>query len=169
MSVIKIRAARPEDVEAIYEMLRASAAHQRAEHELCVDPSSLLEDGFTRQPPRFQCLVAECDGQVAGIALFFLVYSTWTSRTAVYLEDLYVSPQVRRRGVARALMGELAQIANSSACRFIRWLVLSDNVEATRFYESLGAELSEDFKVMWLEVSNAGPTLAHKPGGPTEP
>jgi GNAT superfamily N-acetyltransferase len=155
MSAIKIRAARPEDVEAMYEMLRASAADQRAEHELCVDPGILLEDGFTRQPPRFQCLVAEFDGQVCGIALYFLIYSTWTSRSAVYLEDLYVSPLVRRRGVARALMGELAQIAKSAGCGFIHWLVLSENVGATRFYESLGAK-SEDSKVMCLDLCGRG-------------
>src|SRR5260370_1780602 len=112
------------DVPAIYRMLRDSAAAQGSVEELCVDPDNLREDGFERTPPRFQCLLAEVDGQPAGLALYFFPYSTWTSRMAVYLEDLYVAPEVRRHGIARLLMTQLAKIAVDVGCLFLRWLVL---------------------------------------------
>ena len=139
---ITIRSARREDAPSLYEMLRASAADQGGEDQLCVDPGNLVDDGFRTDPPRFQCLVAECDGKPVGLALYFPIYSTWLSRTGLYLEDLYVDPRYRRRGVARALMAELARIAEEAGWRYIRWMVLRDNANAIRFYESLAAERS---------------------------
>src|SRR5258706_10617133 len=99
-----VRAAREDDVPIIYEMLRDSAAAQGDENALCVDPGSLREDGFLTTPPKYWCLLAEVDGRPAGLALYFCIYSTWTSCQQLYLEDLYVSSHFRRRGVARSLM-----------------------------------------------------------------
>ncbi len=146
-----VRLAQAQDVAAIYRMLRESAAAQGSIEELCVDPENLREDGFERTPPRFQCLLAEVDGQPAGLALYFFPYSTWTSRMAVYLEDLYVAPEFRRHGVARLLMTELAKIAVDAGCLFIRWLVLRENAAALAFYASIGAEVSEGWVSMRLE------------------
>jgi ribosomal protein S18 acetylase RimI-like enzyme len=146
-----VRPAQAEDVAAIYRMLRESAAAQGSVEELCVDAENLREDGFERTPPRFRCLLAEVDGQPAGLALCFFPYSTWTSRMAVYLEDLYVAPEFRRHGVARVLMTELAKIAVDAGCLFIRWLVLRENAAALAFYDSIGAEVSEGWASMRLE------------------
>jgi len=151
MTPITIRAVRAEDVPVLYRMLRESAVEQGGEHKLCANPENLVQDGFESRPPRFQCLLAECGGEAAGIALYFPVYSTWISRTALYLEDLYVTPEFRRRGVARALMQELAAVAQAEGCGFIRWLVLRDNSRAIRFYESLGAQLGENWPSMLIE------------------
>jgi ribosomal protein S18 acetylase RimI-like enzyme len=137
--MITVRAANRGDVVVLYQMLRQSAIDQDGEEFLCVDPENLLQDGFERDPPRFRCLIAECDGEVAGLALYFPVYSTWVSRKPIYLEDLYVAPQFRRRGVAKMLMRELAKIALAEGAGQIKWLVLRNNTRAIRFYETLGA------------------------------
>lgn len=139
-----VRLAQAEDAAVIFRMVRDSAIEQGGEQELCVDAASMLEDGFAQQPPRFECLLAEEDGETAGIALYFFIYSTWTSRMSVYLEDLYVAPAYRRRGVAHQLMRELARIGQAHLCTQMRWLVLRENTKAIRFYESIGADLSRD-------------------------
>jgi ribosomal protein S18 acetylase RimI-like enzyme len=127
----------------MYRILRDSAIAQDGLEELCVNEENLREDGFVLQPPRFHALLAEAGGEPVAIALYFFTYSTWTSRSGVYLEDLYVAAEHRRHGVARALMVELARIAESSGCRYIRWLVLKENTRAVHFYRSLGVTISE--------------------------
>lgn len=153
MSTITLRRATKLDIPAIHGMLVKAAIAQDGQTDVCVDPENLLEDGFSSNP-RFQCLMAECDGEPAGLALYFFIYSTWTSRNGLYLEDLYVAPQFRRRGVARALMTELAQLAQGAGCRYMRWLVLRSNRSAIRLYESIGAKIADETAVVSLTVSD---------------
>lgn len=87
-----------------------------------------------------------------GLALYFFIYSTWTSRNGLYLEDLYVAPQFRRRGVARALMAQSGQTAQDAGCRYMRWLVLHNNRSAIRFYESIGAHVAGETGVVNLPI-----------------
>jgi GNAT superfamily N-acetyltransferase len=149
-----IRRALIDDAALLFEMLKASSIEQDNLHELCVDVDALRADGFG-QSPRFEALVAECEGRPAGLALYFFTYSTWTSRNGIYLEDLYVASQYRRSGVARALMKALARIAVAHDCRRLQWVVYRDNASAVRFYESLGAvQLSN-----WPLMSLAGEAL----------
>jgi GNAT superfamily N-acetyltransferase len=154
MKRITVRLAQAEDVPTICRMLRESAAAQGSEEDLCVDPDNLREDGFILTPPRFQCLLAEVGGQPAGIALYCFTYSTWTSRTGAYLEDLYVAPSFRRTGVARSLMAQLAKIAVGAGCLHIQWMVIRENTSAVRFYESIGADLSREWSSMRIEREN---------------
>lgn len=147
MATIVIRAARADDVPAMFEMLVASAAEQGHAQDLCVDVESLREDGFGASP-RFQALLAECDGRTAGLALYFFTYSTWTSRNGLYLEDLYARPECRRLGVARALMERLRAIAVAQGCGRFEWVVQRDNAAAIRFYESLGAMALSSWRLM---------------------
>jgi GNAT superfamily N-acetyltransferase len=145
-----IRDARIDDVADMFAMLRASAEEQGGLDQFCVDEDSLRADGFG-PAPRFAALLAEIEGRPAGLALYFLTYSTWTSRNGLYLEDLYVRPEFRRYGVARALMQRLAQVAvDHSAGRFV-WLVLRDNIPAIRFYESLKASGMPDWLLMRMK------------------
>ena len=132
------------DVPAIFFMLRESAIAQGGEKELCADPFNLREDGFGREP-RFQCLFAEVDGKPVGVILYFVVYSTWTSRNSLCIEDLYVAPQSRRQGIGRALMTEVAKRAIEAGCRYIQWTALRTNSSALRFYESIGARTLSDW------------------------
>ncbi len=147
MATLAIRAARADDVPAMFEMLEASAAEQGHAQDLCVDLERLREDGFGASP-RFQALLAECDGRPAGLALYFFTYSTWPSRHGLYLEDLYARPECRRLGVARALMERLRAIAAEQGCGRLEWVVQRDNAAAIRFYESLGATALSSWQLM---------------------
>jgi ribosomal protein S18 acetylase RimI-like enzyme len=144
-----IRRAQIDDAPLLFELLKASSIEHDNLQELCVDADALRADGFGPSP-RFEALVAECGGRPAGLALYFFTYSTWTSRNGIYLEDLYVASEYRRRGVARALMKELAGIAVAHDCRRLQWVVNRDNTPAIRFYESLGAAALSNWPLMWL-------------------
>ena len=143
---MNIRPAILADVKVIHAMLRASAAEQNSEH-LLVDEASLQEDGFGAAP-RFEVTIAEVNGKPAGLALYFPVYSTW-NRKGIYLEDLYVAPEFRRRGVARKLMQHLAGLAVKNGAQRIAWHVFRTN-PAVKFYERIGAEVNEAALLMRL-------------------
>jgi GNAT superfamily N-acetyltransferase len=147
--MINIRSARADDVQIIHEMLLDSAKDQGSPGSLVATPDNLLEDGFGANP-RFSCVIAEVDGEPAGLALYFFNYSTWVSRVGLYLEDLYVSPAYRRRGVARALMTHLARIAVEQGCERFLWMVHAANERAIAFYEGFGATAVRDWVVMVL-------------------
>ncbi len=139
----RIRRAREDDVPVIYSMLRESAIAQGGENDLSADPLTLREDGFGREP-RFECLLAEMHGKPVGLILYFFVYSTWTSRNGLYVEDLYVLPRYRRQGIARALMADVSKRAVKTSCRYVQWVAQLTNGSALRFYDSIGARtLSE--------------------------
>jgi GNAT superfamily N-acetyltransferase len=134
----------------MFAMLRASAEEQGGLDQLCIDEDSLRADGFG-SVPRFAAMLAEIEGRPAGLALCFFTYSTWTSRNGLYLEDLYVHPEFRRHGVARAMMRRLAQVAvDHGAGRFV-WVVLRDNIPAIRFYESLKATAMPEWMLMRIK------------------
>jgi GNAT superfamily N-acetyltransferase len=148
MSVV-IRPAVPADVPRVAELLLESAIVQGSPGSLVVDAESLLRDGFGPQP-RFHLLVAESDQRLAGLALYFFNYSTWISTKGLYLEDLYVSPEFRRHGIARNLMRRLAQVAKQEACGRFQWSVLRSNHSAIRFYQSVGAHVAEEWAWMGM-------------------
>jgi GNAT superfamily N-acetyltransferase len=148
-SAITIRPARADDAPLVLEMLRATAVEQGNEHELCVDLAAVREDGFG-SAPRFQTLIAESAGRPAGLAVYFFNYSTWISRNGLYLEDLYVQPEFRRKGVATALMARLQTIAQEHECGRIQWLVLRHNAAAVKLYERLGAHAMTEWQLMML-------------------
>ena len=145
-----VRDARAEDVPTIHAMLRESAFDQGFEDAVAVTEAQLLVDGFGLNP-RFYALIAELDGSPAGMALYFFNYSTWGSRDGLYLEDLYVGSTFRKRGVARALMIRLAQIAVARGCGRFQWVVHGGNASAVRMYESVGAEMLMEWRLMSLK------------------
>jgi GNAT superfamily N-acetyltransferase len=150
--MVSVRAAMPADVPRIYEMLCASAHDQGFPDEMAVTEQDLLEDGFG-PAPRFFALIAEVSGAAAGLALYFFNYSTWGSRLGLYLEDLYVSREHRRAGVARALLARLAEIAKAEGCGRFQWMVHRGNERAIRFYESFGAVAAPDWIMMNLKIA----------------
>lgn len=156
---MRIRAAVAADVPTIYAMLRASAAEQGGLEHLCVDDASLREDGFG-EAPLFHVAIAEIGDRPAGLALYFFIYSTWRTRLGLYLEDLYVTPELRRRGAARALMQHLAQVAVERGCSGMIWLVLRAN-PAVKLYEAIGAEALAE----WMPMRLSGTELKHLAGG----
>jgi GNAT superfamily N-acetyltransferase len=144
-----IRPATEADVPLILRFIRELAQYERLEHEVVATEESLRATLFGG--PRFaEVLIAEVDGDPAGFALFFHNYSTFLGRPGIYLEDLYVRPELRARGYGRALLARLASIAQERHCGRLEWAVLNWNEPAIRFYRSLGAKPMDHWTVYRL-------------------
>jgi GNAT superfamily N-acetyltransferase len=146
-----IRPARPDDVPAVLALVRELATYERAASSVVATEALLTEALFGPAPAAF-CHVAEVDGDVAGFALWFLNFSTWLGRHGIWLEDLYVRPSHRGRGLGRALLETLTTIAAERGYGRVEWWVLDWNEPAQAFYRSLGAEPQDDWTVWRIEV-----------------
>jgi GNAT superfamily N-acetyltransferase len=135
---LEIRWVRPGDEAEVLRLVKGLAVYERAPDAVQTTEAMLTETLFGANPQVFAFL-AELDGRVAGLALWFLTYSTWTGRPSLYLEDLFVDEVARGNGVARALMKRLAQEAKVRGCARMDWAVLDWNVDAMAFYERIGA------------------------------
>jgi GNAT superfamily N-acetyltransferase len=137
LTTTAIRPARPGDEHDILRLIRALAAYERAPDAVETTVDDLRAHLFA-DAPRVFAHVAERAGRVVGMAVWFLNYSTWTGRHGIYLEDLFVEPSARGGGVARALLGALAEEARARGCARIDWAVLDWNELAKDTYRSLG-------------------------------
>jgi GNAT superfamily N-acetyltransferase len=115
--------------------------------------AGLERDGFGANPFYF-CLMAEYDGQVAGYAIYFFNYSTWVG-PGIYLEDIFVEPELRGRGIGKALLERVAAIAVEKGCQRLQWAVLDWNTPAIEFYRAMGAEFLDE----WRNVRISGEAL----------
>ena len=141
-----IRTALPDDVPAIVSLVRELADYERAAHEVRLTEESLSAALFGDAPALF-AHVAEVDGEVVGMALWFLSFSTWRGVHGIYLEDLYVRPAHRGRGLGRALLRALAEEAVRRDFARVEWAVLDWNTPAIDFYRSLGAQPMDEWTV----------------------
>jgi GNAT superfamily N-acetyltransferase len=148
--MLQLRAAKPEDVGTILELIRGLAEYEHEPQAAQATEEDLLRDGFGPLP-RFHCVIADWDGAPAGFALYFFNYSTWKGRAGIFLEDIFVWPQYRRKGIGKALLLRLAQIAVAENCGRYEWLVLDWNTPAIEFYEALGAKLMKEWLPMRVE------------------
>jgi GNAT superfamily N-acetyltransferase len=156
MLELQIRPATPSDIPQILAFIRELADYEREPASAIATHADLLRDGFT-EPVRFHCLIAEWNNQPAGFALYFYNYSTWRGHTGIYLEDLFVRPTFRKRGIGKALLSKVAVIAHAEGCPRLEWAVLDWNTPAIDFYHSLGAlPMSE-----WTTMRVSGDALAH--------
>jgi GNAT superfamily N-acetyltransferase len=143
---VVIRFASVHDAPLILRFIRELAEYERLLSECVATEESVRETLFGN--PRFaEVLIADVDGDPAGFALFFHNYSTFLARPGVYLEDLYVRPELRGRGIGRALLVRLAAIARERNCGRLEWAVLNWNEDAIRFYKSLGALPQDQWQV----------------------
>jgi GNAT superfamily N-acetyltransferase len=145
-----IRAAQADDLAAVVDLIRALA---RFEHLPGPDEAAaerLRAHAFGRER-YFEILVAERAGSIVGYAVYFMTYSTFLARPSLYLEDIFVDPGSRRRGIATSFLRELASIAVARGCGRFEWTVLDWNVAAMKFYESLGAVVLPDWRVCRVE------------------
>jgi GNAT superfamily N-acetyltransferase len=149
--MLAIRKANATDAELIAEMIRELAEFERELDQVDATAEDLLRDGFGTNP-RFHAFVAEWDGQPAAYALYFFNYSTWAGRPGLFVEDLFVRPQFRGKGIGKALLRHMAAIAREQNCYGMRWEVLNWNTPAIGFYGSLGAKLQDE----WLPVLFTG-------------
>ena len=152
---IAIRTATPDDVATILTFIQELAEYERLSDAVVATERSLTDALFDKASAA-EVLIAEVDGAAAGFALFFHNFSTFLSRRGLYLEDLYVRPAHRRRGVGRALLVRLAEIAVERGCGRMEWSVLDWNQPAIEFYESLGAKRMKEWQICRL----TGETLA---------
>lgn len=162
-----IRRAGPADVGLILEFVRDLAEYERAPDAVKVTEAELLRDGFPAAGGEryFEAILAEEDGEAAGIALFFPVYSTWRGR-AMHLEDLFVRPRFRGRGIGKALLEKVAAVSVERECVLLFWHVLDWNTPAIDFYRTLGAEPLQEWTRMRVgdealrALAGRGPTTA---------
>jgi len=148
-----IRLATAADAATIHGFIVALAVYEREPDAVEVTPAVLAAQMASARPP-FECLLAEVDGAAVGCALFFQTYSTWRGRIGLHLEDLFVLPEHRRRGVGTALLGRLAGVALERGCARLEWAVLDWNLPAIEFYRASGAAPLEEWTT-W-RVSDEG-------------
>lgn len=142
-----IREVMPADIPVLLEMIRELAAFEKLEGELETTEESLRSALFGTRPAA-SALVASVDGTIAGYAVYFLTFSTFVGRPGLYLEDLYVRPQYRRRGLGKALLARVAWTGAPDRCGRYEWAALNWNRKALRFYEGLGARPLVDWVLM---------------------
>jgi GNAT superfamily N-acetyltransferase len=150
-----IRTAQEGDVGALVELIHALGEYERSADSVKIDRDLLHTALFGHSPAVF-AHVAEEEGRIVGMAIWFLNFSTWTGRHGIYLEDFYVRPEERGRGIGRALLAELAAIAHHSGYSRVEWAVLNWNETALRFYRSIGAVPLDE----WTGYRLAGAELA---------
>ncbi len=154
-----IRPATETDVPLILTLIRELAEFEGLLHEVTTDEAALREQLFGPRPAAEVLLGFEADGTPMGFALFFQNFSTFLGRPGIYLEDLYVRPDKRRRGLGRALLTRLAQFAVERRCGRLEWAVLDWNENAIGFYKNMGARVMEDWRICRV-TGGALPNLA---------
>jgi GNAT superfamily N-acetyltransferase len=147
--MLHIRPATPADVPTILGFIRELAIYEREPDAVLATEADLLRDGWG-STPRFTALIADYEGVAAGFALYFTSYSTWRGHHGIRLEDLYVTPALRGKGIGKGLLRKLAQIAVEQGCPRLEWDVLEWNAPAIAVYESIGANILTEWRIMRL-------------------
>jgi GNAT superfamily N-acetyltransferase len=144
-----LRRATRADVPEILRLIRALAEYEKLSGEVVATEEALAETLFGRAPAA-EVLLAEEGGRAVGFALFFQNYSTFLGKPGLYLEDLFVEPAARGRGLGEQLLAAIAKLALERGCGRFEWAVLDWNAPAIGFYEALGAKPMNDWTVMRL-------------------
>jgi GNAT superfamily N-acetyltransferase len=152
--MLTIRLATSEDASLIRTLIQELAEYDGEADHVQTTEADIARDGFGTNA-KFRTLIAEWDSQAVGFAVIFHYYSTWRG-SGIYLEDLYVRPEFRRRGIGTAMLAQVAHTAREENCTFVRWAVLDWNEPALKLYASLGAGLLNNWRFVvldgdWLE------------------
>ncbi|AFY33138.1 GNAT family N-acetyltransferase [Calothrix sp. PCC 7507] len=141
-----LRFAEPADCGVLFDLIQQLAEYEKLSHAVTGNVQALKEHLFGSRP-YVEAILVEDAGQAVGFALFFYNYSTFLTKPGIYLEDLFVIPECRRRGVGKALLTKLAQIAVERDCGRLEWSVLDWNEPAKAFYRSMGADILDDWRI----------------------
>jgi GNAT superfamily N-acetyltransferase len=142
---------KPDEVPALLELIRELARFERLEHEVEATVESLTESLFGPTPVA-GALIARANDELAGYALHFFTFSSFTGRAGIWLEDLYVRPEFRRQGLGRALIEGVARIGAERNCKRFEWTALNWNKNALDFYRKLGAKTMDDWVLARLNA-----------------
>ena len=146
---ILIRFATEKDVPAIFSLIKELAEFEKLSHQIKTDELELRETLFAND--RFvEVLIAEFDGQIVGQALFFKNFSTFLGKPGIYLEDLYVKPEMRGKGIGKQLLEKIISIAKERNYGRVEWSVLDWNKPAIKFYEKINATAMNDWTLFRL-------------------
>jgi len=145
-----LRWAEPSDADTLLTLVRALAAYERAPDAVVATRDDFVR-ALARHPPEMQALLAEDQGRAVGFALFFPTWSTWRGKPGIHLEDLFVLPEARGRGVGKSLLTAVAGEAHRRGCARLEWQVLDWNEPARAFYRSLGATDMHEWVAMRLD------------------
>ena len=156
---LQLREAQPDDIETIFGLIQELADYERLSDEVA-GSAQLLEEHLFGAVPYAYVILAEYGSEVAGFALYFFNYSTFLTRPGLYLEDLYVRPAYRGRGVGRVLLVRVAAIAVEQGCGRVDWSVLDWNEAAIGFYQKMGATVFQE----WRTCRLTGEALQHLGG-----
>lgn len=143
---MKIRPAQQDEVGIVLQLIHDLALYEKAPNEVEATEKELLETIFVDNPRVF-CDVVDVDGEIAGMAIWFLNYSTWQGKHGIYLEDLFIKPEFRGKGYGKALLQHLAKVCDERGYGRFQWWVLDWNSPAIEFYKSLGAVAMDEWTV----------------------
>jgi GNAT superfamily N-acetyltransferase len=170
-----IDALTPETLPQLLELIHELARFERLEHEVEATVDSLKE-AFFDSPPAVGGLLARHGEELAGYAIYFFTFSSFVGRRGIWLEDVYVRPQLRQRGLGRALIEAVAQVGAQQNCGRFEWTALNWNRNALEFYEKLGAKVLNDWVLLRLNAEGLrrlaegeGHHGTHLGGGTTKP
>lgn len=140
---IKIRSGTREDVPEVLALIKELAVYERAPDQVKITAEQMVADGFGDKP-LYRLLVAEAEGKIVGISLFYYRYSTWKGK-GLYLEDLVVTQGYRRKGIGEKLLKATAQIAKKENCTGLYWQVLDWNAPAIQFYKRWDVKFDQEW------------------------
>lgn len=143
---MKIRPAQQDEVGIVLQLIHDLALYEKAPDEVEATEKELLETIFVDNARVF-CDVVDVDGEIAGMAIWFLNYSTWQGKHGIYLEDLFIKPEFRGKGYGKALLQHLAKVCDERGYGRFQWWVLDWNSPAIEFYKSLGAVAMDEWTV----------------------
>jgi len=143
---MKIRPAQQDEVGIVLQLIHDLALYEKAPNEVEATEKELLETIFVDNARVF-CDVVDVDGEIAGMAIWFLNYSTWQGKHGIYLEDLFIKPEFRGKGYGKALLQHLAKACDERGYGRFQWWVLDWNSPAIEFYKSLGAVAMDEWTV----------------------
>jgi GNAT superfamily N-acetyltransferase len=151
---LTIRRARPGDAGLVLSLVRELAEYEKLLHEVEAT-EAMLDAALFGESPLLFCEIAEWRGEPVGFAVWFVNFSTFTGRVGIYLEDLFVRPAQRGKGIGKALLAQLARECVANGWGRLQWAVLDWNTPSIEFYKSLGAELMDE----WTVCRVTGPAL----------